>query len=176
MIALQRLLIGTEGAVSTVKSSSFDEPLTPTNLSIKDSSSTGAAFCRPCSRRYRGLFIDRSGKALFELSFDGTNSDYNATQMSKLSTDLFASGVKQLAVQRRPDTRLWIVMNDGTCVCVVYEPLEQVLAFIPIVTDGDFESAAVLPADDQDRVYFVVNRTINGSTVRYIEKMALDTK
>jgi hypothetical protein len=176
MLSLQRLLLGTEGAVSTVKSSSFDEPITPTNLTIKDSSSTGAAPVDPARVDNRGLFIDRSGKALFELAFDGTNSDYNATQMSKLSTDLFSSGVKQLAVQRRPDTRIWIVMNDGTCVCVVYEPLEQVLAFIPIVTDGTFESAAVLPAADQDRVYFVVNRTINGSTVRYVEKMALDSE
>ncbi|MER9176672.1 hypothetical protein NKH72_24225 [Mesorhizobium sp. M0955] len=176
MMALQRLLVGTEGAVSTCKSSSLDEPLTPTNLSIKDSSSTGASPVDPARVDGRGLFVDRSGKALFELAFDGTSSDYNATQMSKLSTDLFASGVKTLAVQRRPDTRVWIVMNDGTCVCVVYEPLEEVLAFIPIETDGTFESVAVLPADDQDRPYFVVNRTVNGSTVRYIEKMALDTE
>jgi hypothetical protein len=50
MLGPSRLLIGTEGAVSTVKSSSFDEPLTPTNLSIKDSSSTGAArSTRPAS-------------------------------------------------------------------------------------------------------------------------------
>jgi hypothetical protein len=95
--------------------------------------------------------------------------------MSKLATDLFSSGIKTLSVQRRPDTRIWLVNNDGSCVCVVYEPLEEVLAFIPIETDGTFESVAVLPADDQDRVYFVVNRTINGSTVRYIEKMALDS-
>ncbi|TGV15829.1 hypothetical protein EN816_00835 [Mesorhizobium sp. M8A.F.Ca.ET.173.01.1.1] len=176
LLALQRLLIGTEGAVSTCKSSSLDEPLTPTNLSIKDSSSTGASAVDPARIDSRGLFVDRSGKALYELSFDGTNSDYNATQMSKLATDLFAGGVKSLAVQRRPDTRIWIIMDDGSCVCVVYEPLEQVMAFIPVVTDGTFESAAVLPADDQDRAYFVVNRTINGSTVRYIEKMALDTE
>lgn len=176
MLALQRLLIGTEGAVSTVKSSSFDEPLTPSNLSIKDSSSTGASSVDPARVDSRGLFIDRSGKALFELSFDGQSSDYNATQMSKLATDLFASGVRALAVQRRPDTRVWIIMNDGSCVCTVYEPLQEVLAFIPIETDGTFESVAVLPADDQDRVYFVINRTVNGSTVRYVEKMALDTE
>lgn len=176
LLALQRLLVGTEGAVSTVKSSSFDEPLTPTNLSIKDSSSTGASSIDPARVDTRGVFVDRSGKALFELSFDGTSSDYNATQMSKLATDLFTSGIKTLAVQRRPDTRIWVINNDGSCVCIVYEPLEEVLAFIPIETDGEFESVAVLPADDQDRVYFVVNRTINGSTVRYIEKMALDTE
>lgn len=176
LLALQRLLVGTEGAVSTVKSSSFDEPLTPTNLSIKDSSSTGASSVDPARVDTRGVFVDRSGRALFELSFDGTSSDYNATQMSKLATDLFTSGIKTLAVQRRPDTRVWVINNDGSCVCIVYEPLEEVLAFIPIETDGDFESVAVLPADDQDRVYFVVNRTINGSTVRYIEKMALDSE
>jgi hypothetical protein len=122
------------------------------------------------------VFVDRSGRALFELSFDGTSSDYNATQMSKLATDLFTSGIKTLSVQRRPDTRIWVINNDGSCVCIVYEPLEQVLAFIPIETDGEFESVAVLPADEQDRVYFVVNRTINGSAVRYIEKMALDSE
>ncbi|MBZ9873077.1 hypothetical protein LB542_19710 [Mesorhizobium sp. BR1-1-9] len=175
LLALQRLLVGTEGAVSTVKSSSFDEPLTPTNLSIKDSSSTGASSVDPARVDTRGVFVDRSGKAVFELSFDGQSSDYNATQMSKLATDLFSSGIKTLSVQRRPDTRIWVVNNDGSCVCIVYEPLEEVLAFIPIETDGEFESVAALPADDQDRVYFVVNRTVNGSTVRYIEKMALDS-
>ncbi|MBZ9807698.1 hypothetical protein [Mesorhizobium sp. ESP-6-2] len=175
LLALQRLLIGTEGAVSTCKSSSLDEPLTPTNLSIKDSSSTGASSVDPARIDTRGIFVDRSGKALFELSFDGANGDYNATQVSKLATDLFSGTIKTVSVQRRPDTRIWVVMDDGSCVCVVYEPLEEVLAFIPIETDGEFESVAVLPADDQDRVYFVIKRTVNGSTVRYIEKMALDT-
>jgi hypothetical protein len=175
LLALQRLLVGTEGAVSTVKSSSFDEPLTPTNLSIKDSSSTGASSIDPARVDTRGLFVDRSNRALFELSFDGQSSDYNATQMSKLATDLFTAGIKTLAVQRRPDTRIWVINNDGSCVCVVYEPLEEVLAFIPMETDGEFESVAVLPDDAQDRVYFVINRTVNGSTVRYIEKMALDS-
>lgn len=176
MLGLQRLLIGTNGAVSTCKSSSLDEPLTPTNLSIKDSSSTGAAPVDPVKVDTRGLFIERSGKALMELTFDGTSGDYVATQLSKLATEIFEAGVKQVAIQRRPDTRIWIVMDDGSCVCVVYEPLEEVLAFIPIETDGDFESVAVLPADDQDRVYFSIARTINSSTVRYIEKMALDTE
>lgn len=176
LLALQKLLVGTNGAVATCKSSSLDEPITPTNLSIKDSSSTGAANVDPVRIDARGIFVERSGKALMELTYDGSATDYNATQLSKLATDLFSAGVKTMAVQRRPDTRIWVVMNDGSCVCVVYEPLEEVLAFIPIETDGNFESVAVLPATDQDRVYFVVNRTIDSSTVRYIEKMAKDSE
>lgn len=176
LMALQRLMVGTEGAVATVKSSSFDEPLTPTNNSIKDAATTGAAPVDPARVDTRGLFVERSGTALMELTFDGPSGEYIATQLSKLVTEVFEVGVKQLAVQRRPDTRIWIVMDDGSCVCLVYEPTQDVVAFIPVETDGDFESVAVLPASTQDRVYFVVNRTINGSTVRYVEKMALDSE
>jgi hypothetical protein len=176
LLSLQRLLVGTEGTVATVKSSSLDEPLTPTNFGIRDSSTTGAASLDPIKVDTRGIFVERAGTALLELTFDGSSSEYVATQISKLTTDVFSSGVKCTAIQRRPDTRIWLVMDDGSCVCMVYEPDQQVLAFIPIETDGHFESVAVLPALVQDTVYFSIRRTVNGNTVRYIEKMALDTE
>ncbi|TCL70651.1 hypothetical protein [Rhizobium sp. BK251] len=175
LLSLKRLLVGTEGAIATVKSSSLDEPLTPTNFGIRDSSTTGAAGVDPIKVDMRGIFVERAGTALLELTFNGESSDYIATQISKLTTDLFGSGVKSISVQRRPDTRIWLVLNDGSCVCMVYEADQEVLAFIPIETDGDFESVAVLPSLIQDTVYFAIRRTINGSTVRYIEKMAMDT-
>lgn len=176
MMSLQRLIVGTEGAVSTVKSSSLDEPLTPTNFGIRDSSTTGVAALDPIKIDTRGIFVERAGNALMELTFDGSVSDYRATQISKLTTDLFGSGVKSVSVQRRPDTRIWIILLNGTCVSMVYEPDQEVLAFIPVITDGNFESVAVLPDLIQDRVYFSVKRTINGSDVRYIEKMAKDSE
>lgn len=176
LMSLQRLIAGTEGSIAVAKSSSLDEPITPTNLSIRNSSTTGAAAVEPAMIDTRGLFIERAGRAVMEIVFDGSSGDYITTQLSKLTTDLFSSGVKQLAVQRRPDTRIWMVMDDGSCVCCLYEPDQEVLAFVPIETDGSFESVAVLPADAQDRAYFVVARTIGGSTVRYIEKMALDSE
>lgn len=172
LMSLQRMIIGTEGAISSAKSSSLDEPLTPTNISVKDSSTTGVAPIEAIKIDSRGLFVERAGNAILEVVFDGTKGDYVATQLSKLTTDLFSSGVKAVAIQRRPDTRIWIVNNDGGCVCCVYEPDQEVLAFIPIVTDGAFESVAVLPSLVQDRVYFSVER--NG--VRSIEKMALDSE
>lgn len=174
-LALERLLVGTEGAVSTVKSSSLDEPLTPTNLSVKDSATTGAAAIDPLKVDQRGIFVERAGKALMELSFSGEANGYVASQISKLTTDIFGSGVRASAVQRRPDTRIWLTLNDGSAVCMVYEAQDEVLAFIPLETDGFYESVAVLPALQQDRVYFTCRRVINGQTVRYIEKMALDT-
>lgn len=175
-LSLQRLLAGTEGAVSTIKSSSLDEPLTPTNLSVKDSSTTGVAAIDPIKIDARGIFVERSDTALMELTFDGSASDYVASQISKLTTDIFSSGVKAMAVQRRPDTRIWIVLEDGSAICALYEPDQQVLAFVPLETDGSFESVAVLPSTVQDRVYFSVQRQPGTDVVRYIEKMAMDSE
>lgn len=173
LMPLQRILIGTEGAVSTAKSSSLDEPLTPGNITIKDSSTVGVAPLDPVRVDARGLCVERSGRDLMEITFDGSAGEYVVTQLSKLTTDLFASGVKEMAIQRRPDTRVWMVLNSGIAVCCLYEPAQEVLAFTPIETDGLIESVAVLPAIDQDRAYFVVNRTV-GSTLRLVEKMARD--
>lgn len=175
LLSLQRLLVGTEGSVSTVKSSSLDEPLTPTNFGIRDSSTTGASVIDPIRVDARGIFVERSGTALLELTFSGDVADYQATQISKLTTDLFSTGVISIAVQRRPDTRIWMALGDGSAVCMVYEPDQEVLAFIPITTDGTFESFAVLPSLVQDRVYATVSRQVRGTAARYVEKMALDT-
>lgn len=176
LIPLQRLGIGTEGAIAVAKSSSLDEPITPTNISIRDAATTGVAPVDPAKIDGRGLVIERAKRAVLEMVFDVAAGDYRVTQLSKLTTDLFSSGVRALAVQRRPDTRIWMITDGGGCVCCLYEPDQEVVAFIPIETDGSFESVAVLPATGQDRVYFVVRRTINGATKRYVEKMALDSE
>jgi len=47
---------------------------------------------------------------------------------------------------------------------------EQVYSWFRIVTDGSFESVAVVSEENQDdKVWVIVNRTIDGSTVRYVE-------
>jgi hypothetical protein len=52
-------------------------------------------------------------------------------------------------------------------------------AHIPISTSTDtdfFLGFCVLPGDEQDRVYAAVKRVVNGSTVYYLEKFALDSE
>jgi len=56
---------------------------------------------------------------------------------------------------------------------------ENTLAWVTIDTDGFIEDVVTLPAisgNTDDRVYYVVRRTINGSTVRYLEKWAQETE
>jgi len=177
LLPLQRVVIGANGGEISAKSSGLDEPLTPTAFTLKSSSSIGSADVAACRVDGRGIFVDRTTKALFDLVFDGSSGDYFASELTRLCSSWFESGIASIAVSRRPDTRIWAVLNNGDCMCMVYAPEDKCVAFIPITTSpGGFERVAVLPGADQDNVYFIVRRTINNDTQRYIEKMATDAQ
>jgi len=56
---------------------------------------------------------------------------------------------------------------------LLYNKEDEVEAWWRIETEGDVEDAFVLPGADEDRVYYVVQRSVNGESVRYLEKFAL---
>jgi hypothetical protein len=57
---------------------------------------------------------------------------------------------------------------------MVYERDQNVFSWCRFVTDGEFESVAVMYGGDnsEDEVWVTVKRIINGSTTRYIERFA----
>ncbi len=66
------------------------------------------------------------------------------------------------------------MLADGTVAICVFDPLEQVNCWIKYATDGIVEDAFILPAMTEDAVYYIVRRVVDGDTVRYREKWALE--
>lgn len=176
LLPLQRLVIGGQGAEISARSSSFDEPLTPDNYNIKECSTQGSAAVAGVKVDSLGLFVQKSGTKLFELSFDGNVYDYSSTELTLLCPEIGNPSIDHLAVQRQPDTRVHCVRGDGKVSLLVYDKLENVRCFVIIETDGVIEDAEVLPGNVEDDVYYVVRRTINGNTVRYYEKWARESE
>lgn len=176
ILGLSRLCMGTSGAEPVARSSSFDEPMTPTNFSIKDASTQGSADVQAVKIDRSAIFVQRSGKRAYDMSYSINAQDYTSTEITRFHPTVLDAGVKLIAVQRQPDTRIWFVLNDGTCAILTYERSEDVLSWYTFETDGSIEDVAVLPNTSDDDVYLVVNRTIDGATRRYIEKLAYDTQ
>lgn len=176
LLPLQRLLFATAGSEISCKSSSFDEPLTPQAFGARDCSTQGSATIAATKVDKRGVFIQRSKKRLFELVYDSQVLDYESKELTILCPDITGTAsLAGIAVQRQPDTRLHLWLTDGTVLILTYEPSEDVLCFSTFSTGGTVERVAVLPGADEDKVYYVVNRTINGSTVRYLERWAKES-
>jgi 6-phosphogluconolactonase (cycloisomerase 2 family) len=177
LLPLQRLLAGAEGSELSIRSNSFDEPLTPSNFNMKACSTQGSAAVGPVRFDSSGAFVERSGTRLYQLVYNFDTYDYSSSDLTRLAPDICEAGIKKIVLQRHPDTRIHCVLNDGTVALLVFEPDEKVVCWVVIETDGDIEDAVVLPQQQlEDAVYYVVNRTINGETKRYVEKWALENE
>lgn len=179
MLSLQRLLLGAEMTEFSARSSSLDEPLTPTNFNLKGPSNQGSAQVQAVKIDESGVHVQRGGTRLYELAFGQTGIDYQSTHLSALIPEIGRPGITKIAVQRQPDTRLHCRRSDGTVAVLIFDKVEEVICWIEIETDGEIEDVVVLPGDpgdEEDWVYYAVKRTINGSEVRFLEKWAFESE
>lgn len=177
LVPLSRLSMLAEGSEVGVRSSQFDEPLTPTNFSLKDFSNYGSARVGAVKVDTHAFFVKKGGKRLMEIAYDVNAQDYTTNDTMKLNPDLcIDSGIVQIAVQRQPDTRVHCVRDDGTVIIYIYEPNDEVRCLVQYETAGIVEGVCVLPGTTEDQVYYIVKRVVNGSTVRYREKWALENE
>ena len=151
-----------------VRSSSFDEALTPTNFNIKTISS-------------KGVFVDRTLQRLYELSYSPDATDYQSIDLSIFAPDFNIAGITQIAVQMKPDVRVHCVRADGTVGMLIYDSLENVICWVDIELGGAgnwcVEDVAVLPGVEEDQVYYTV-KSFNFLTneERYLLKWSKETE
>jgi len=182
LLSLVRLAVGARLDEKIAKSSSLDEPLSPTNFNLRSPSTQGSANVQAVKVDSTGLFVQRGGTRLMQLSFaDNPYStiDYSSSDLSIICPEIGDSGITRIAIQDQPDRRLHCVRSDGKVAIMVYDKAEDVKCWQMYETDGAVEDVVTLPGDfggSEDRVYYVVRRTINGQTVRYLEKWALESE
>lgn len=180
MLPVARLILGADGAELSCKSSSLDEPLTPTNFQIKPDSTQGSAAVGAARIDKKGVFVQNGGTRVFELD-RGDAIDYSAKDLTVLIPEICEAGVSRMAVQRKPDTRIHCVLADGTVAIGVIDRAENVLSWSDVsVRDGDeIVDVVVLPGDlgsGEDAVYYAVARQVSGATVYFLERWALESE
>lgn len=178
LLSLFRLVILGQTAERTARSTSLDEPLTPTNFSIKTDSTRGSSPVQAIVVDQSGFFVRND--RLFNLApSDRVDTSYAAGDLTLIAPEVGESGFIGLAVQRYPDTRIHCLRNDGKAALLVFDEIEEVKAWQIIETDGVIEDVFTLPApeaDTEDKVYYCVKRNINGSDVRYLERWAKESE
>lgn len=149
--------------------------IAPTTLSIKPQGFSGAGVPQPVLTAQSALYVQAQGSRVRELAYDPNGTGYyRSTDVSILATHLFNGyTIVDLAYTRAPEQVLWAVRSDGVLLGLSYVPDQQVYAWHQHVTDGAFESVAVIPSGSEDVLFAVVRRTqADGLTVRSVEKLA----
>jgi len=178
IIGKDKLLIGTSGAEWTIAGGT-DEPLTPSNAIAKQHSTYGSANLQATLANESVLFFQRGAAKMRELAYNWELDSYVAPDMTILANLVTLGGIVDTSFQKTPDSILWCVRTDGELPIFSYERAENITAWSRMVThtnlagtltDSDFESIARISGSPEDEIWVIVNRTIGGATVRYIEQ------
>ena len=171
--ATRTLIVMTTGGEFTVSSGATDDPVTPTNLNIRKQSNYGSAGVDALSIGNSTIFLQRAKRKIRELSYNFDSDGYLAPDLTILSEHISSSGIIQMDYQQEPFSIVWCVRTDGKLVGMTYNRLQDVVAWHAHDfggTDAKCKSVAVIDIDtNEDQVYVIVERTINGSTKKYVE-------
>jgi hypothetical protein len=172
----RRLIAGTGTGVWAISGKSGDQ-ITPTSISARQDIGEGSSIVNPIRTGSILLYLENHGdpanpgRKLKELAYNYVEDNYVAPDLSILSEHLTATGIVGLAFQRQPYKILWGYRADGLLLSMVYERSEKVVGWNEHPMAGLVESSAVIPAAYQDELWIIVNRVMNGQTVRCVEMM-----
>ena len=171
LVALSDLIAFTAGGEFRIYADSAPA-ITPTSLSIKPQSYSGASGVQPVVTAASILYVQAQGSRVRELAYSWEANSYRTVDVSLMAPHRFNGFVvRQLAYTRAPDQMLWAVRDDGVLLGMSYVPDQQVFGWHAHDTDGTFESVTVVSEGNEDVLYAVVKRNVNGRNVRYIERL-----
>ncbi len=145
--------------------------VTPATIYPKRLTAHGPSALPPAIVGDGMVYLQDRGKIVRELRLSGDG--LSSGDLTLFAPHLLrAFSIERFDYAEFPDSVLWAVRSDGTLLSMTYNPEQQVVGWARHDTDGVFEDVCVVPEGDEDGVYVIVRRTIDGQTKRYIERLA----
>ncbi len=172
-VPLNDLIVMTSGSEWRVSAGS-DSGFSSATLRQRPQSYWGSSHVPPIVLGNTVLFVQDRGNIVRSLAYAFESDAYDGADLTILAPHLLeAKTISEWAYAQIPHSIVWCVLSDGTALSLTWNKEQQVVAWCRHETDGYFESVASIPetGDNEDGVYFVVRRTIDGQTVRNVERL-----
>lgn len=171
IIPLARMIFLTASAewLATTKNS---DVITQKSLSVSAQSYFGANNVQPVIVGSTLIYAASRGGHLRECGYSYEAGGYVTADICLRAPHLFDNlEVKDLSFGKAPFPTVWAVSSDGRLIALTYVPEQQVGAFSTVETAGEFLSCTVVAEGDEDILYAVVRRNINGQEKVFVERM-----
>ena len=171
------LQIGTSGGTASAQGGG-GVGITPTNIQIKFDTDYSVQSLPPETISSYLYYLQATTFQLRQLVFDLYLNKQKSEDMTLLADHILREGGGAVDIDRQqsPNDRLWVVRKDGQMAIFTRNAEQQVMGWarrtagVTATGAGLFESVCILTQDgDDDIVYVIVNRNINGTIKRYIE-------
>ncbi len=171
LLDLGRLVVLTESSEKKCEGGG-DGVLTPFAIHPRSQTYYGAGDVTPVVIGEEALYVQARASRIRNIGFTSSSDSYSGRDLTVFSTHLFDDyTIIEMAFQQVPHSSLWVVRSDGVLLSLTYLPEHQIEGWSRHDTQGSFESVCTAPYFNDDVVYAVVKRTINGEEMRFIEAM-----
>lgn len=168
----RQLRVGTLGSEYTITGGTGQSSITPTSIDVKRETQNGSASTDPAFVQTSTVFLQRAGRKIREFTFSFDVDGFIGVDLSLAASDLMRPAIDQLVYQQEPDSILWARRTDGVLLGLTYMRDQDVVGWHRHTlggTDVEVKSIASIPTSTQDRLWMIVERTVDGSTVQYVE-------
>ena len=164
------LVIFTDGNTWTIAGS---ETVKPTNITPKNQENYGCSNVPPLRVGNRIIYVQRRGAIVRDTGYSYEADGYVGADLTLLAKHLVRGrAIVSAAYAQEPDSLVYFVTDDGQLLCLTYVMDQKVYAWSHFVTDGKYKAVCAVSSGNTDRIYVIVERSINGKTVRYLEYFA----
>ena len=171
LVPLGSLLALTSGAEWQIASG--DQGLAPDTVEASAQGYRGTSHLPPLLIGSSALYVQARGTIVRDLTYSFELDGYAGDDLTVFSNHLFRGyTLTDWAYTQEPNSIVWAVRSDGTLLSMTYVREQQVVAWARHDTPGTVESVASVAEGAEDALYVVVKRTVNGATVRYVERLA----
>lgn len=149
---------------------------TATSLVANPQAYNGSSPLMPIVAGTDILYVQAKQSIVRNLVFNFYTNVYAGTDISILSNHLFYGfSIVQWAWAEEPFKLAWTPRNDGQLLCLTFLKDLEIIAWTHSDTQGSFKSVASITEPTEfignvDAVYHVVQRSVQGQTVNYIER------
>lgn len=170
VISAQDLIFLTDGNEWIIDGS---ETIKPSKVLPRSQTQHGAANCMPQYIGNRLVYVQRRSSSVRDMGYTYESDNYNGVDLTLLAKHLVHNkSLVDSAYCQEPDSILYYVRNDGVLLSLTLIKEQDVYAWAQYATNGgQFEAICSLPNGNEDSLYAVVKRTINGQQRRYIERI-----
>ncbi|MER9628382.1 hypothetical protein [Mesorhizobium sp. M0296] len=175
-LPIRGMMLLTSGAEWVVSGGANSDAITPSAIKIENQGFRGSAKVQPVVVGNTVLFPQERGCVIRDFSYEFAQDSFTGKDLTILARHLFENkNIKSWAFAQAPYSMVWVVMDDGSLVTLTYLKEHDIWAWTHHESgpndDAVFENVAVVAEGNEDVPYFIVKRTVDGSSKRYIERL-----
>lgn len=170
------LLAFTDRAAWLINGGQGGVAVSPSTIIANAQSYNGANDVPPIVANYDVLYVQSKGSVIRDNAYNIYANVFTGTDISIIASHLFYGfQILEWAWAEEPFKVVWAIRDDGVMLTLTFLKEQEFVGWAHSITQGSFRSvAAVTEASAvgvSDVIYTVVERTVGGGQVKYIEKV-----